>query len=307
MKHLVRSLPSIVPILCAVAFLSTANLAAAKGKDWITLENCQLVPNRSNDGDSFHIRANDTEYVVRLYFVDAPETGGIGSPERLIEQAGYFGVSVPQVIEIGQNAKLFVQAKLAEPFTVVTRLAAGLGHSNIPRISGFVKTNDGDLGEQLIANGLARIHGKTTTPPGMSRAADEIQRLEQLEQAAKQNKLGGWAVNPAKTASSAAEGKVNPISIVAQPTPQLFTPALTPVRAAIATTPAVPVSSVLQASGKLDVNTATKDQLERIPGIGSTLAERIIAARPFKSADDLKNVKGVGGGKRFEEVRPFFK
>jgi hypothetical protein len=67
--------------------------AARKKKDWIVLENCRLVPNKANDGDSFHIRANDTEYLVRLYFVDAPETTSVG-PARLVDQPEYFGVTV---------------------------------------------------------------------------------------------------------------------------------------------------------------------------------------------------------------------
>jgi len=29
-------------------------------------------------------------------------------------------------------------------------------------------------------------------------------------------------------------------------------------------------------------------------------------ARPFKSANDLRRVKGIGGGKRYEKIRPFF-
>jgi DNA uptake protein ComE-like DNA-binding protein len=36
------------------------------------------------------------------------------------------------------------------------------------------------------------------------------------------------------------------------------------------------------------------------------MAARIIAARPFKSADDLKNVSGIGD-KKYETIRPYFK
>ena len=57
---------------------------------------------------------------------------------------------------------------------------------------------------------------------------------------------------------------------------------------------------------KLDINTATEEQLQQIPGIGRGLASRIIAARPFKSADDLKNIKGIGSGQRYEKIRPYF-
>jgi endonuclease YncB( thermonuclease family) len=144
----------VVLIICGAISLAALVPGDVKQneKDWITLHRCQLVPNKANDGDSFHVRANDTEYLVRLYFVDAPETASVG-PARLIEQAEYFGVSVPQVIEIGLNAKKLVDAKLSEPFTVLTRLAGGLGRSKVQRIYGFVRTKDGDLGEQLIANG----------------------------------------------------------------------------------------------------------------------------------------------------------
>jgi competence protein ComEA len=57
---------------------------------------------------------------------------------------------------------------------------------------------------------------------------------------------------------------------------------------------------------KLDVNAASLAELQNIPGIGPVVAQRIIEARPFKSADDLQRVKGIGAGKRYEKIRPFF-
>lgn len=48
----------------------------------------------------------------------------------------------------------------------------------------------------------------------------------------------------------------------------------------------------------LDINTATKDELVKVKGIGEKKAERIIAYREehgeFKSVDELKKVKGIG-------------
>ena len=46
--------------------------------------------------------------------------------------------------------------------------------------------------------------------------------------------------------------------------------------------------------GKIDINTATEKELTTVPGIGHVMAARIIAARPFRSADDLKRVSGIG-------------
>jgi endonuclease YncB( thermonuclease family) len=253
--------------------------AAGREKDWIVLENCRLVPNKANDGDSFHIRANDIEYLVRLYFVDAPETASVG-PARLIEQAEYFGISVPQVIEIGLNAKQFVEAKLSEPFTVVTRLAGGLGRSKVQRIYGFVRTNDADLGEQLVANGLARIHGTSATPPGGSDSAAERQKLQELEREAKRQKLGGWGMagQPPKTTTITSRPFDNDSHPYAKAAPE---------------------------PGRIDINTATEKELTTVPGIGHVMAARIIAARPFRSADDLKKVSGIGD-KKYAAIRPYF-
>src|SRR6184192_2926238 len=56
-------------------------------------------------------------------------------------------------------------------------------------------------------------------------------------------------------------------------------------------------------SKKVNINTASKSELEALPGIGPSVADNIIAARPFKSVKDLKNVSGIGE-KRFEEILP---
>jgi competence protein ComEA len=265
----------------------------ARGEDWITLENCRLVPNEANDGDSFHVSVNDKEYIFRLYLVDAPETDA-ANPARLIEQAKHFGITVPQVIEVGEEAKSFVRNKLSAPFTVLTRKANAMGRSDIERFYAFVQTKDGDLGEQLIANGLARTHGKSATPPGASSSAVERQRLKELEDEAKQHKLGGWSENtersPAPTAS--------PATIPSRPlTVQIASPP--------AASPPSTSRNERLFPAKFDINTATEKELRLIPGIGPVMARRIIDARPFRSADDLKKVNGIGD-KKYVRIRPYF-
>jgi DNA uptake protein ComE-like DNA-binding protein len=57
--------------------------------------------------------------------------------------------------------------------------------------------------------------------------------------------------------------------------------------------------------GKIDINTATEKELTTVPGIGHVMAARIIAARPFRSADDLRRVSGIGD-KKYTLIRPYF-
>ncbi len=51
------------------------------------------------------------------------------------------------------------------------------------------------------------------------------------------------------------------------------------------------------AAGVVNLNTADKAALESLPGVGAATADNIIAARPFKTVEDLKNVKGIGDAK----------
>ena len=62
----------------------------------------------------------------------------------------------------------------------------------------------------------------------------------------------------------------------------------------------------LVVSGKVNINTATAEELDTLPGIGPAYAERIIRHRqeqgPFKSIEQIMEVKGIAEGK-FEELK----
>jgi competence protein ComEA len=65
--------------------------------------------------------------------------------------------------------------------------------------------------------------------------------------------------------------------------------------------PGLPVSSISTASNKINVNTVKATELESLPGIGPSLAAKIVEFRqqngPFLSIEDLLNVPGIGPSK----------
>ena len=50
------------------------------------------------------------------------------------------------------------------------------------------------------------------------------------------------------------------------------------------------------ATGLVNINTASYEELQTLPGIGTTLARRIIEARPFASVDEITRIQGIGQG-----------
>ena len=63
------------------------------------------------------------------------------------------------------------------------------------------------------------------------------------------------------------------------------------------------VGNVLAAGALIDINTADQKALESLPGVGPATAKAIVQGRPYKSVDDLANVKGIGKSK-LEKIKP---
>ena len=298
----------------AIVCAAQVDVGARESKDWIVLENCRLISNRANDGDSFHASAGAREYIFRLYMVDAPETDEM-NPARLVEQAKYFAITVPQAIEVGVAAKEFTREKLSQPFTVFTRMSDAMGRSKLERFYAFVKTKDGDLGEQLVRNGLARNYGYKAVPPGLRNSRLEVEKLQQFEDEAKQEKIGGWGVDAGRLNVHAQKPAPFNVFVTGKTArsharPPANTPFATPVFRPSSTTvgPVEVKKSHAKEKiepGRIDINAATEKELKMIPGVGQVMASRIIAARPFRSADDLKKVSGIGD-KKYAKIRPYF-
>jgi competence protein ComEA len=72
-------------------------------------------------------------------------------------------------------------------------------------------------------------------------------------------------------------------------------------------TPPVVAVPTAKAVSKVNLNRASADELQVLPGIGPVLAQRMVDWRKthgrYRTVDDLQEVKGIGK-KRLEQLRP---
>ncbi len=153
----------------------------------------------ASDGDSFHIKYGQREFIFRLYFADAPETDE-SLKDRIKEQCQYFGVTEDENRKAGEAAKKFTAEWLKRPFTVTTRWQNAMGRSRLPRYYAQIEIGGQDLTEMLVSRGLARAKGTVAILPDGTKAKDHMEKLRQLESEARAKRVGIWATskNPGK-------------------------------------------------------------------------------------------------------------
>jgi competence ComEA-like helix-hairpin-helix protein len=264
--------------LCPATALFAQQKTGAKNSEakWEILEGCRLVTNSIVDGDSFHVTHQGREYIFRLYFVDAPE-GDATLTERAREQAAYFGISPKDIPRAGKLAAQFTREALsAREFKVITRWRNAMGRSTLARFYAVVLVNGKNLAEELVAHGHARIYGLRANWPDGPRSTTFINKLKNLELTAREQKRGVWNEKNFPRETGAALDSATSTNSSAAAT---------------------------GAPGLVDLNAASFEELQKLPGIGPKMAERIMAHRPYEKLEDLDQVPGIGP-KTIERLRP---
>ena len=255
----------------------------------ISINNVTFVEADLNDGDSFKVNAAGRELHLRLYYVDCPETtyNNKSELERIREQQYHFGLEDPHdVVRFGEQATEYVKQVLARPFTVYTSYAQAPGRSASGRFYAFVKTHKGhDLGYLLIEQGLARIHGKTRQSPDSIPSQYVLEELQDLRTIALLNRAGIWqSTQPGILAEMRKRQREEDQKL------KEFRQSVAKVRT--------------HDDQPLNLNRASKGELQQIPGVGPVTAIKITDGRPYQSVDDLLKIPGIGP-KTVEAITPY--
>lgn len=269
-------------------------IGPANGAELIEIKNCELVRTDWADGDSFLVRSPQRgEFTVRLYGADCMEWHVTDPTDerRLREQRRYFGItyaredtlaSIQLAKGFGKAAGEEVVALLSKPFTVHTAFADARGSGKHQRSYGFVITSGGqDLAADLVSKGLARAVGVARTTYDGRSQAEYKEHLRDLELRAASRSLGIWAETnweslPNERRQQRDEDR----------------------EAAMAFD-----NRNFKSDEKLNPNTATRDDLMRLPGIGEVLANGIIEGRPYQRIEDLLQVPRIGTD-TLEKIKP---
>jgi endonuclease YncB( thermonuclease family) len=181
-------------VLCAGSGLAEGKPKGKSGeKQWQTLEGCRYQERDGNDGDSFGVQCGRRKFVLRLYFVDAPEKGASRDNDRVSEQMKYFGATFEDTLSAGHRANELAHNVLGGAFIVQTKMANAPGRSSDPRFYGLIQVGGRYLHEALLAEGLARVKGVPTTLPDGTKSSEYLKRLRALENQAHNERKGVWA------------------------------------------------------------------------------------------------------------------
>ena len=260
-----------------------------------------LVPDEANTPDQFRVQSEAGEFVLRLYFVEAPHPAPGDEAALALEakQMNYFGIADEEALrEAAGKAMEAVKAQLRRPFTV--HVGEALDETAHADFRGFVTTANGaDLSAYLVRAGHARVWGPGRDTPRGMQAREMRAVLSDALDAAMLERAGIWALTDSARlpAMRAQQRRLTPPTI---PEPDVLAAEPAPEDVAEDVTSAPPApreereTQPARTPVTVNVNTADVETLQLLPGVDETLAGRIIRGRPYFTPNDLLDVRGIG-------------
>lgn len=283
--------------LMGVIAFSVAACGLARAEELVVIEGCTLVAAPWADGDSFPVRTPGGDvHTVRLYGADCLEqhVSGETDARRLRGQRRYFGItsarsdpaeSIALAKDLARQAAAETHRVLTRPFTIHTSFADARGDGRHKRIYAFVFDAEGrDLAAHLVSAGLARAYGVSRSTRSGESAEDYREFLADRELQAAKRGAGIWAHTdwdalPAERRLERDEERELRAAVDDRRPPAGFV---------------------------VEVNTASREDLMRLPRVGETLANRIIERRPYRRLTDLLEVDGIGPS-TYRELKPMLR
>jgi competence protein ComEA len=167
-------------------------------------------------------------------------------------------------------------------FVVLAFMASVLVSQGIA-LAALVDINSASVKELESLPGVGSAIAKKIVANRPYKSVDELTKAGLSKKAIDKLKplvtVGAAAAAPAAAAPAAAATKTAPMAEKAKAAAE---------KSAAATK--------LAPGQKVNINTATKDQLIALPGIGPAKAQAIIDGRPYNATEDIMKVKGIKGG-----------
>lgn len=258
----------------AAACIHNALIAAPREAGvWQVLHGCQLVNTANNQGDRVKVQHANQEFTIQLYFVDSPQADH-SDINRVRDQARYFALSETAIIAAGKRARQLSTRFLQGPFTVITQWQDARFNQD-PSYFGLIQKDSKLLSTTLVQHGAARIYGMPTQsswPGGLTPRA-YLTQLKYHERIAQSTAAGIWT--EARNAGQIAG--LDQLGSLQHSAPM----------------PPQQTLGEFRSSDPVILNSADAASLETLPGIGPSLAARIIARRPFTTVDDLTSIPGI--------------
>ena len=227
------------------------------------------------DGDTIEAAINGKTEKIRLIGVDTPETV---DPKQGIQPYGKEASDYTKQRLLNQAVEIELDIDDRDFYG---------------RILGYVWLNGKMYNTELIQNGYAVL---MTISPNVK----YVDLFKRLQEEARNAKHGLWAGQASPTTVPSVQPTVIPI-VTPSPTIQpTIEPVATPSVTFTPVTEATPQPTIAPAPlvNSVNINTASASELQSIPGIGPSLAQKIISYRQtngnFTSTSQLINVSGIG-------------